>query len=245
MTRRMLPAGHAAVLVECDDLAEVLALHDALAASAPVGVVELVPAARTLLVAVDPAVLPLEVARGWIRRGGGDAPQVGAGPETGPETGPGAGAASGAAVDAPVGVTAAPGALAGAAEAEIVVVPVDYRGDDLHETAELLGVSPEALVGHHTAATWRVAFIGFAPGFGYLVSDDWPFQVPRLDAPRTRVPSGSVALAGAFAGAYPRESPGGWRLVGRTDAVLWDAASEPPALFAPARRVRFEPVRRP
>lgn len=232
MTRRMLPAGHAAVLVECDDLAEVLALHDALAADSPAGVVELVPAARTLLVSVDPAVLPLEVARGWIRRAGGGAPQIG--------SGTGAGAAAGETVRASAGSHAD-----AAAEADVIVVPVDYRGDDLHETAELLGVSPEALIGHHTAATWRVAFIGFAPGFGYLVSDDWPFQVPRLDAPRTRVPSGSVALAGAFAGAYPRESPGGWRLVGRTDAVLWDAASEPPALFAPARRVRFEPVHRP
>jgi KipI family sensor histidine kinase inhibitor len=134
-------------------------------------------------------------------------------------------------------------AATAAADDDIVTVPVEYGGDDLHATARLLGVSPEVLVAHHVNAVWRVAFIGFAPGFGYLVSDDWPFQVPRLEAPRTRVPAGSVALAGAFAGAYPRESPGGWRLVGHTDVVLWDAASDDPALFAPARRVRFRAVR--
>jgi KipI family sensor histidine kinase inhibitor len=207
----MLPAGHAALLVECDGLAEVLALHDTLARTAPPGVVEFVPAAHTLLVGVDPGVLPLESARSWVRREA--AALV-------PGRGPSA-----------------------EQDGEVVSVPVEYDGDDLHETAALLGVSPEELVAHHTAATWRVAFIGFAPGFGYLVSDDWPFQVPRLSAPRTRVPAGSVALAGAFAGAYPRESPGGWRIVGRTRAVLWDAASDPPALFAPARRVRFTAVR--
>ena len=236
MRVRMLPAGHAALLVECDDLADVLALHDALVRTAPAGVVEFVPAARTLLVAVDPAVLPLESAESWIRRtaAGG----IGDGAE-----GDGARAEAGAPGDLvdPAGPSAP--VQRGTADAEVVTVPVEYGGDDLHDTAVLLGLSPEALVAHHVAVTWRVAFIGFAPGFGYLVSDEWPFQVPRLDAPRTRVPAGSVALAGAFAGAYPRESPGGWRIVGRTDAVLWDATSDEPALFAPARRVRFQAVR--
>ena len=87
-----------------------------------------------------------------------------------------------------------------------------------------------------------VAFIGFAPGFGYLVSDDWPFEVPRLDAPRTRVPAGAVALAGAFGGVYPRSSPGGWRLIGSTTARMWDPDSDEPAVLAPGRRVRFEAV---
>ena len=115
-----------------------------------------------------------------------------------------------------------------------------YDGDDLRQTADLLGVSPEALAEQHQLASWRVAFIGFAPGFGYLVSDDWPFEVPRLDAPRQRVPAGAVAVAGAFAGVYPRQSPGGWRLIGRTDAPLWDPETDPPALLLPGRRVRFE-----
>lgn len=205
MTRRLLPSGESAMLVECDGLDEVLALHDALAAERRPGVVELVPAARTVLVVVDPAVLPLESLATWLRR-----VAIGGAPATDP-------AASGDAL-----------------------VPVVYDGDDLAETAALLRVSPEALVARHLAASWRVAFGGFAPGFGYLVSDDWPFEVPRLGAPRARVPEGAVALAGGFAGVYPRQSPGGWRLIGRSDAVLWDAQRAEPALLAPGRRVRFE-----
>ncbi|MFF2275513.1 allophanate hydrolase subunit 1 [Agromyces sp. NPDC058126] len=204
MTRRLLPSGESALLVECDDLDEVLALHDALAVERRPGVVELVPAARTVLVAVDPAVLPLESLETWLRR---------------------------IRVD---------GAAATARALDEAVIRVVYDGDDLDETAALLQVSPEALVARHLAASWRVAFGGFAPGFGYLVSDDWAFEVPRLGAPRPRVPAGSVALAGAFAGVYPRQSPGGWRLIGRTDAVLWDAGRAEPALLAPGRRVRFE-----
>ncbi|MGO7983573.1 carboxyltransferase domain-containing protein, partial [Rhizobium johnstonii] len=81
--------------------------------------------------------------------------------------------------------------------------------------ARATGVSSEALSARQAAATWTVAFTGFAPGFGYLVSSEWPYRVPRLDTPRTRVPAGSVGLAGEFTGAYPRETPGGWQLIGR------------------------------
>lgn len=210
MSRRLLPSGDAAVLVECDSLDEVLALHDALAAEPPQGVVELVPAARTILVAVDPDRLPLESAATWIRR-----------------------------------VPAEAAARRAGRVASDAVIDVVYDGDDLHQTAGALGVSPEALIARHQAAEWRVAFIGFAPGFGYLVSDDWPFEVPRLDAPRARVPAGAVALAGAFAGVYPRQSPGGWRLIGRTDAELWNPAAPSPALLLPGRRVRFREVGSP
>ena len=207
MSRRLLPSGEAALLVECDSLEEVLALHDALAADPPRGVVELVPAARTILVSIDPARIPLESAATWVRR-----------------------------------VPAEAGSRVAGAAAERVMIPVSYDGDDLATTAALLGVSTEALVARHSSIDWRVAFIGFAPGFGYLVSDDWPFEVPRLDAPRTRVPAGAVALAGAFGGVYPRQSPGGWRLIGRTDAALWAPDSVEPALLAPGRRVRFEAI---
>ena len=207
MSRRLLPSGDAAVLVECDSLEEVLALHNALAADPRPGVVELVPAARTILVAVDPARLPLESAATWVRR-----------------------------------IPVEAGSRLTGRTADEVTIPVVYDGDDLHQTAGLLGVSPEALTARHQAAEWRVAFVGFAPGFGYLVSDDWPFEVPRLDAPRTRVPAGAIAVAGAFAGAYPRQSPGGWRLIGRTDAPLWSPESDPPALLVPGRRVRFQAV---
>jgi len=120
-----------------------------------------------------------------------------------------------------------------------VSIPVRYDGEDLDEAAALLDVSAEELVARHLAADWRVAFSGFAPGFGYAVSGDPLFDVPRRSSPRTRVPAGSVALAGAFSGVYPRESPGGWQLIGRTALEMWDIDRDPPALLAPGRRVRF------
>ncbi|MGV2984918.1 carboxyltransferase domain-containing protein [Microbacterium sp. AGC85] len=121
-----------------------------------------------------------------------------------------------------------------------VTVPVHYDGEDLTEAASLLGVSSEELVNRHLSADWQVAFSGFAPGFGYVVSGDPLFDVPRRSSPRTRVPAGSVALAGAFTGVYPRESPGGWQLIGHTDAVMWDIDRDPPALLSPGALVRFE-----
>lgn len=120
-----------------------------------------------------------------------------------------------------------------------VIVPVRYDGADLADTAALLGVSVDDLVRRHGAAHWTVAFSGFAPGFGYLIGDDPLFDVPRRASPRTRVPAGSVALAGRFSGVYPRESPGGWQLIGTTDAVMWDVHRDPPALLTPGARVRF------
>ncbi len=121
-----------------------------------------------------------------------------------------------------------------------VTVPVRYDGEDLSEAAGLLGVSAEELVNRHLAADWQVAFSGFAPGFGYVVSGDPLFDVPRRSSPRTRVPAGSVALAGQFTGVYPRESPGGWQLIGHTDAVMWDIDRDPPALLSPGALVKFE-----
>ena len=120
-----------------------------------------------------------------------------------------------------------------------VTVPVRYDGEDLDEAASLLGVSADELIRRHLAADWQVAFSGFAPGFGYVVSGDPLFDVPRRSSPRTRVPAGSVALAGAFTGVYPRESPGGWQLIGRTDAAMWDIDRDPPALLSPGALVRF------
>ncbi|MGF6824205.1 KipI family sensor histidine kinase inhibitor [Microbacterium sp. ZKA21] len=121
-----------------------------------------------------------------------------------------------------------------------VVVPVHYDGEDLEEAARLLSVSPDELVRRHLAAEWHVAFSGFAPGFGYAVSGDPFFDVPRRSTPRTRVPAGAVGLAGPFTGVYPRETPGGWQLIGRTDAVMWDIDRDPPALLSPGTRVLFE-----
>ncbi|WP_190089798.1 5-oxoprolinase subunit PxpB [Streptomyces melanogenes] len=132
---------------------------------------------------------------------------------------------------------AAPRADTGA----VVEIPVRYDGPDLAEVARAWGVSPEAAVRIHHAAEFRVAFCGFAPGFGYLTGLPERYGVPRRATPRTSVPAGSVALAGPYTGVYPRSSPGGWQLVGSTDAVLWDPEREPAALLAPGTRVRFVP----
>jgi KipI family sensor histidine kinase inhibitor len=124
----------------------------------------------------------------------------------------------------------------------IVTLEVDYSGQDLPEVARLLGVSEAEVVRRHQQCDWTAAFTGFAPGFAYLVTPENPLQVPRLAEPRTRVPAGSVGLAGEFSGVYPSASPGGWQLIGRTDARLWDAEREQPALLAPGTRVRFRAV---
>lgn len=126
---------------------------------------------------------------------------------------------------------------------DLVEVEVVYDGEDLDEVARLIGRSPEELIAQHTGQEWTVAFAGFSPGFGYLVaSEPWP-DVPRREDPRTKVAAGSVGLAGPYSGIYPQESPGGWQLIGRTDARLWDVAADPPALLRPGRRVRFVAAR--
>jgi KipI family sensor histidine kinase inhibitor len=202
---RILPFGDSAVLAEYASLAEVRAAARALAAARPRGVVDIVPAARTVLVRLHPAELPLAAAERWIREAS-ESPAV-----------------SGATGD-------------------VVVLPVRYDGPDLGDTAELLGSTVAELVRRHSGALWESAFSGFAPGFAYLVSDDLDLAVPRLPTARQRVPPGAVGVAGEFSGVYPRESPGGWRLLGTTDAALWDESRTPPALLPPGTRVRFEAV---
>jgi KipI family sensor histidine kinase inhibitor len=103
----------------------------------------------------------------------------------------------------------------------------------------LTGLDRDEVVARHTAVDLVVAFLGFTPGFPYLVGLDPALHVPRRPTPRTRVPAGAVGLAGAQTGVYPRSSPGGWQLIGRTTAVLFDPGREPPALLAPGDRVRF------
>lgn len=127
---------------------------------------------------------------------------------------------------------------------ETVLIPVRYDGEDLTEVADVLEVSVEEVINRHQAAKWTVAFTGFAPGFGYLIGDDPLFDVPRRASPRTRIPIGSVALAGRFSGVYPRESPGGWQLIGRTDAKMWDLERNPPALLAPGSTVKYASIER-
>ena len=108
--------------------------------------------------------------------------------------------------------------------------------------AALTGLTGAEVVRRHAGREWTVAFCGFAPGFAYLTGGDPALRVPRRDTPRTAVPAGSVGLADGFSGAYPRRMPGGWQLIGRTDAVLWDLDRQPPALLPPGTRVRFVPA---
>ena len=135
-----------------------------------------------------------------------------------------------------------PDASAGVAAGKSLELPVVFDGADLARVAELTGRGVAALVEALTTAELTVAFGGFAPGFGYLSGLPEELHVPRRATPRTRVPAGSVALAGPFAGVYPQASPGGWQLIGRTDAVLFDVERDPPALLVPGTAVRFRDV---
>jgi KipI family sensor histidine kinase inhibitor len=127
---------------------------------------------------------------------------------------------------------------------ERVVIDVVYDGEDLPALAELAGLSPEQLVEVHTAGDYEVAFCGFSPGFGYLRGLDERLHVPRRDSPRRSVPAGAVGIAAGYTCVYPSSSPGGWHLIGHTDAAVWDVARRPPAVLRPGRRVTFRPVRR-
>lgn len=120
-----------------------------------------------------------------------------------------------------------------------ITIPVTYDGPDLTLVAETAGITEHEVVKLHTEATYEVAFCGFAPGFGYLTGLPEPLQQPRLDSPRTRVPQGSIGIAGEFTAAYPRPTPGGWRLIGHTDITLFDPKADPPTLLAPGDQVKF------
>ncbi len=198
---RVRPCGRWALLLELDSADEVAATAAAVRAAAVPDVVELVPAARTVLVAVRP---------------GGDLSAVRA------------------AVD---GVDpSSSGAVAGA----LHTIPVVYDGEDLALVAETAGLSTDEVVDLHTGAEYTVDFCGFAPGFGYLSGLPEPLRQPRLESSRSAVPAGSVGLADVYSCVYPRRSPGGWRLIGRTDLVMFDPAADPPARLSPGDRVRFE-----
>jgi KipI family sensor histidine kinase inhibitor len=198
---RLLRCGESALLVELDGIDAVLGLHAALRDDPVPGVVDLVPAARTLLVAYDRRRTSYD-ALGSVLRARQHQP-------------------------------------APHAEGGVVPIEVRYDGADLAEVARLTGLSEREVVARHTTADYVVAFCGFAPGFAYLAGGDPALRVPRRPSPRTRVPAGSVAVADEFTGVYPREMPGGWQLLGRTDAVLWDLDRDPPALLPPGTRVRF------
>ena len=198
---RVLPSGSTALLIEVDGLDEVLGLYAALVAEPLEGVVDVVPAARTVLLVTDPAVTTLAAVEQAVRQARPRTDRSG--------------------------------------REDLVELPVVYDGADLADVAGLLEVEPAEVVRRHTGAQWTVAFCGFAPGFGYLTQDGGGWDVPRRSTPRTKVPPGSVALAGEFSGVYPRESPGGWQLIGRTDVAVFDLGRDPAALLRPGVRVRF------
>ena len=124
-----------------------------------------------------------------------------------------------------------------------VTIDVVYDGEDLAEVGRITGLGADGVVAAHTGQVWTAAFGGFAPGFTYLVGEDNRLEVPRRLSPRTAVPAGAVALGGAFSAVYPRQSPGGWQLIGRTAAVLWDLDRESPALVRPGDNVRYKAAR--
>ncbi|UZX01236.1 carboxyltransferase domain-containing protein [Arthrobacter sp. CDRTa11] len=125
-----------------------------------------------------------------------------------------------------------------------VTIEVVYDGEDLAEVGRLTGLGADGVIAAHTGQVWTAAFGGFAPGFAYLVGESDTLSVPRRTSPRTAVPAGSVALGGKFSAVYPRQSPGGWQLIGRTSAVMWDLDSEQPALIRPGDKVRYVAVDR-
>ncbi|WP_323033380.1 urea amidolyase family protein [Paracoccus sp. (in: a-proteobacteria)] len=133
----------------------------------------------------------------------------------------------------------APGTPPNARASETVELPVTYDGEDLADVARHMDLTEAEVIAAHQETTWQVAFCGFAPGFAYMTCDDPRFDLPRRPAPRTRIPAGSVALAGRFCGVYPQETPGGWQLIGRTEVPMWDLNRDPPALLRPGVRCRF------
>ena len=202
----VLDFGDSALMLQCGSTAEVLAWAAQLRGAALPGVVDIVPAARTVLVRLD-GPRHQGVVRQRLRKMRVTAEQD----------------------------TAAPRRAA-------VVIDVVYDGPDLAEVAGHTGLTIAQVIDAHTGSLWRVGFSGFAPGFAYLVDGDPRLQVPRRSEPRTSVPAGSVGLAGEFSAVYPRRSPGGWQLIGRTDAAIWDLARPAPALLTQGMWVQFRAV---
>lgn len=201
---RFLPVRAGSTLIELDDLNEALALAAALSANPVAGVLEIVPAARTVLVVFDPEQISEEKLAAQI---------AGLNLST---------------VVAPLG--------------PLVEIPVRYDGEDLADVASILGISEAEVVRRHTGSQYTVAFTGFAPGFAYLVGGDPSLNVPRRKTPRVRVKAGDVALAGEFSGIYPKDSPGGWQLIGSTPLAIFDPEREPAALLQPGFRVQFRDI---
>jgi KipI family sensor histidine kinase inhibitor len=215
------PAGDSALLVILGgqiDLAtnrRVHALARRLAEHPLEGAGEAVPGYTTLLVHYDPLRVGYERLAGWVEEALAGPPPGAAGLEEGP-------------ADLPA--------------ARRVEIPVRYGGEwgpDLEDVAQHCGLSTAEVVRIHTAGEYSVFLIGFLPGFPYLGGMDKAIACPRLATPRLCVPAGSVGIAGEQTGIYPLESPGGWRIIGRSRLLLFDIQRDPPALLAPGDMVRF------
>lgn len=204
-TDTTLDYGDSGLLLQFDHTADVLAWTAALTSAALPGVVDIIPASRTILVK-----LAAPGYQAGVRR-----------------------RLAALAVDPDHVQTSAPG---GAAD---VVIDVIYDGPDLAEVAKHTGLTVAQVINAHTSTPWLVGFGGSTPGFAYLIGGDPRLQVPRRAELRAAVPAGSVALAGQFSGIYPRQWPGGWQLIGRTDVVLWDLDRPNPALLTPGLSVQF------
>jgi inhibitor of KinA len=142
-------------------------------------------------------------------------------------------------------LTASPLEVDPVPDGRLVQIPVRYGGDDgpdLDDVARLHDLQPADVVEIHAGVDYVAFFLGFAPGFAYLGPVPASIATPRLDAPRPRVPAGSVAIGGAQTAIYPTETPGGWRLIGRTDVRVWDLGRDQPALILPGDRIRFVPA---
>lgn len=229
--RAVRRAGRTALLAEYASLDEVAAVRAALHALPIPHVTETVVAARTVLIRFDPTATDRASVTAALHRLA----------STSTSTATAASAAALASTTTATSAATAPttGAAARRGPETTIEVPVVYDGPDLDDVAHLAGMTTAELVAWHGRQTWTSAFCGFAPGFSYLVGDSRPLDVPRRSTSRTTVPAGAVGLAGEFSAVYPRSSPGGWQLVGRTDTPMWDIDRDPPALLPPGARVRF------
>ncbi|MFD8102155.1 allophanate hydrolase subunit 1 [Nocardia fluminea] len=212
---RIRPAGDRAVLITLDDPRPVQRLASALRVHAIAGVEDVLPAAETVLVTMHSVSYGVQVRRELVAlldRLDHEPPQADS-----------------------------PDVSRGTAEdpEPVVEIPVRYDGADLPEVARLLDLSIPEVIAAHTGTVWRCAFVGFAPGFGYLTSPDGRLTVPRRTHARTAIPAGAVALAGGYSAVYPRGTPGGWQLIGSTDLRMWAVDRDPPALVRAGSAIRF------
>ncbi len=226
---RIVPLGEAAWTVVLGDTVDralhrqVLELAERIVAMPIPGVIEVVPAYAAVTVFFDPLVIPGQLLRNRLE--GLALQSAGAQPSgTEPTTDNPATRPLGPQPHLPV------------------TIPVVYDGPDLAEVSEQTGLSRESVVRIHSEREYIVYMLGFVPGFAYLGDLHPALVIPRRASPRTRVPAGSVAIAGAQTAVYPLTTPGGWHLIGSTPLLLFDPARNPPALLTPGTRVRFEPA---